>query len=137
MKNANITKIILSFIGISGCFSVLFGAWLAHGANMFAIDVQSRLAHALQYQFIHTLALCFTLTLILYRPSKWLSAASVFFMPGILAFSGSLYLKTFFDFSSFTFLSSGKLTPYGGISFALGWLMLVFASKNLLGKNSL
>jgi len=127
MKINKIITLMMVFVGISGCFSVLFGAWLAHGGQSLPIDVQSRLANALQYQFFHTLALLISLVWYLSSPSKWLIGAALSFVMGILFFSGSLYIKTFLDFASV-----GKLAPFGGVSFALGWLLLTLAGKNRL-----
>ncbi|NQY64354.1 MAG: DUF423 domain-containing protein [Alteromonadaceae bacterium] len=119
-----IIKFLLVFVGISGCFSVLFGAWLAHGGQSLSVNAQLILSKALQYQFIHTLALLMTLVWYICRPAKWLVSAAISFVVGILCFSGSLYVKTIFDFALI-----GKLAPLGGISFALGWLLLALAGK--------
>lgn len=107
------------FVGISGAFSVLFGAWLAHGGTSLLELQQVRLGKALQYQFIHTLALFATLIFCFRQPAKWLVAASISFVLGILCFSGSLYLKTLFDIAII-----GKLAPIGGSLLALGWLFI-------------
>ena len=97
---------ILIFIGISGCFSVLFGAWFAHAGVNLSNEVQSRLANALQYQFFHTLAL-FAVAVWLQTLTGKHNAAKVinllylsatFFIAGILLFSSVLYIKTFFDY---------------------------------------
>ena len=52
MKTIKLAKLLVLFVGISGCFSVLFGAWLAHGGQSLSIALQDRLSIALQYQFI-------------------------------------------------------------------------------------
>jgi len=117
---------MMIIVGISGCFSVLFGAWLAHGGQALPINVQSSLATALQYQFIHTLALLATLVwLKTTKPSKVLLAASIAFVAGILCFCGTIYIKSFFELAVI-----GKLTPFGGIAFALAWLLLAVEGKN-------
>ena len=120
------------FVGVSGCFSVLFGAWLAHSGQALPVSVQSTLTTALQYQLFHTLALLVTLVWAITSssvspPSKILLAASIAFLIGIVCFSGSIYIKTFF---SFAFI--GKLTPFGGISLAVAWLLLSIEGKNNL-----
>jgi uncharacterized membrane protein YgdD (TMEM256/DUF423 family) len=117
------------FIGISGCFSVLFGAWLAHGGQVLPLTSQERLATALQYQFIHTLALFLSVTLYIIQPRKVLLLSAFLFVLGILMFSGSLYIKTFIDIQLI-----GKLAPLGGLSFAFAWLCIGFAGKHLLGN---
>ena len=119
-------KAMMIFVGISGCFSVLCGAWLAHGGQALPLNVQSSLATALQYQFFHTLALLACLIwLRTTEPSKVLLSACIGFVIGILCFSGSIYLKSFFELTLI-----GKLTPFGGIAFALAWLLLAVESKN-------
>mgnify|MGYP001942318755 FL=1 len=123
---AILLKCLMIIVGISGCFSVLFGARLAHGGQTLPSNVQSSLATALQYQFIHTLALLATLVwLKTTKPSKVLLAASISFAVGILCFCGTIYIKSFFELAII-----GKLTPFGGISFALAWLLLALEGKN-------
>ena len=131
-NKSTIIKSLMIFVGVSGCFSVLFGAWLSHAGQALPINVQSTLKTALQYQLFHTLALLATLiwaiTSLSFRaPSKILLAACIGFFVGILCFSGSIYIKTFFSFSIV-----GKLTPFGGISLAVAWLLLSIEGKNNL-----
>ena len=116
------------FVGISGCFSVLFGAWLAHAGQGLTERTQLSLDTALQYQLFHTLALfgCIILAKI-QPPSRLLLAACIGYVLGILCFSGTIYLKSFFELPLLA-----KLTPFGGISFALAWLLLAFEGKNTL-----
>ena len=125
---AVLMKAMIIFVGISGCFSVLFGAWLAHGGQSLPLKVQSSLSTALQYQLFHTLALfgCLVFAKVT-SPSKLLLISCIGFLVGILFFSGTIYIKSFFDVAFI-----GKLTPFGGISFALAWLMLAVAGKNNL-----
>jgi uncharacterized membrane protein YgdD (TMEM256/DUF423 family) len=129
MKLTNIARLLTIFIAISGCFSVLFGAWFAHAGQGLSESVQFRLVNAQQYQFIHTLALLSVIALYRYHPSKWLFASASCFIVGILFFSGSLYLKTFLGFTAI-----GKITPIGGMLLALGWLLTIFVSNKLLIK---
>ncbi|PKI16929.1 DUF423 domain-containing protein [Colwellia sp. 12G3] len=125
-STAILLKWLMIIVGISGCFSVLFGAWLAHGGQTLPANMQSSLATALQYQFIHTLALLATLIwLKTTKPSKVLLGASIAFAGGILCFCGTIYIKSFFELTGI-----GKLTPFGGISFALAWLLLALEGKN-------
>ncbi len=136
VKLARVTKrntekfieLMMIFVGISGFFSVLFGAWLAHGGQDLAVKIQANLSIALQYQFLHTLALlaCVLMSKKI-PPSKLIISACIGFFLGIVCFSGTIYIKSFFDID---FL--GKLTPLGGLLFAFSWLMLVFEGKNNL-----
>jgi len=126
-KQHVLLKSIMIFIGISGCFSVLFGAWLAHAGQALPPSSQVSLATALKYQFFHTLAL---LAMIVWLRANGLSktaiASCLAFIVGILCFCGSIYLKSLFGFDSIA-----KISPLGGISLALAWLLLAFESKNI------
>ncbi|MBU2871182.1 DUF423 domain-containing protein [Colwellia sp. E2M01] len=138
---------LMVFVGISGCFSVLFGAWLAHGGQALPTNAQSSLATALQYQFIHTLALFITLlwikvsrlkigevtaastiSVIQVKSSKLLMSACLAFVTGILCFCGVIYIKSLFELTE-PFMVLSKLTPLGGIAFAIAWLLLAVAGK--------
>ena len=86
----------------------------------------------MQYQLLHTLALLATLVWAITSssvkaPSKILLGACIGFFVGILCFSGSIYIKTFFSIAIVA-----KLTPFGGISLALAWLLLSIEGKNNL-----
>ena len=125
-KTVIFLKGIMIFIGISGCFSVLCGAWLAHGGQALPDNTQSSMATALQYQLFHTIALLACLVWIkTSKSSVVLMSACIAFIIGILCFSGTIYIKAFFEL---TFV--GKLTPFGGIALALAWLLLALESKN-------
>ena len=134
MTNLKLIHLLIVFVGISGCFSVLFGAWFAHAGQVLPVVDKIRLENAQLYQFIHTLALLIVTVWYLKMPSKLLLTSGVCFSLGILCFSGSLYIKTFFGLSSI-----GKLAPFGGILLAVGWLSLSFIGKgyleNLLNNN--
>lgn len=123
---ATMFKVMMIFVGISGCFSVLCGAWLAHGGKTLPASVQVSMATALQYQFIHTIALLICLVwLKVSKPSIILLGSCFAFVLGILCFSGTIYIKAFFDFAII-----GKLTPFGGIALAIAWLLLAIDASN-------
>lgn len=115
------------FVGISGAFSVLFGAWLAHAGQGLPFEQQTRLASALQYQFLHTLALMATIIWYQYKASNYLTWAMLGFALGIVLFSGSLYLKTFLNIDEFS-----QLAPYGGVTLAISWIIVAIAGKKSL-----
>ncbi|WP_440873785.1 DUF423 domain-containing protein [Thalassotalea sp. PLHSN55] len=127
MSSNKLIKALMIFVGVSGCFSVLCGAWLAHGGEMLPVSSQSRLATALEYQFIHTLALLCCLVWHIKQANKYVLPAAIMFFIGIICFSGSLYIKSFFDISALA-----NLAPFGGISLAVAWLLLALAGKNQL-----
>ena len=77
-----------------------------------------------QYQMFHSLAL-----IIIGILSKVfevdLSITGYFFIIGIILFSGSLYLISIYKYS---FL--GMVAPIGGLSFIIGWTLLLYKISN-------
>lgn len=123
----NFIRVMVIFIGISGCFSVLFGAWFAHDGQTLADIEKSNISTALQYQFIHTLALFICLTWLKQENEiKVLVFACVAFALGIICFSGGIYIKTLSGFSAV-----GKITPFGGVMLAIGWFFIAFSKVKL------
>jgi len=133
-------RFLFFFAGISGAFSVLFSAWLAHAGSALVVEDQRRLIIALAMQFIHTLVLVIVLVWMridhqidenqvkeknvgMYF-NKFLLFTAYCFVIGLLCFSGVLYLKTF-HLAGFL----GKLAPFGGSTLALGWLMLAISAQ--------
>lgn len=129
MTTHKLVQVFIVFVGISGVFSVLFGAWLSHGGAYLPINQQNALGKALQFQFIHTLALLAVLVWFFIQPIKWLLVTCLSFSLGILFFSGGIYLKVLLGWS---FVS--KLTPLGGVLFALGWAFIVICAKDINKK---
>ena len=124
MKHFNILVCLRIFIAISGCFSVLFGAWSAHAGSFLTIEQQNSLSTALRYQFIHTLALLAVTVWYSINPHRFLLCAGLLFTLGVLAFSGSIYLKTLLGLSG-----ASQFAPIGGIAMALGWLCLILVGE--------
>ncbi len=118
------TKLFVAFAAVFGAIGVATGAFGAHG-------LEDRLdAHALQvwqtaseYQMYHALALLGTAWLAHQAPSTSVTVAGWCFIAGILLFSGSLYILALTDASWW-----GRITPFGGLSFIVGWIALVVAS---------
>ncbi|REL35212.1 DUF423 domain-containing protein [Thalassotalea euphylliae] len=117
-------RVLAVFIGVSGCFCVLFGAWLAHAGGHLSPEVITRLETAHQYHILHTLAL---LGLVIWRLVIWrqqaqsrlLATSSWLMVAGIWGFSGSLYFKTLLMMPEL-----GQMAPFGGVSLALAWLCI-------------
>ncbi|WP_448549310.1 DUF423 domain-containing protein [Thalassotalea fusca] len=117
--------ILRIFVGVSGAFSVLFGAWLSHAGQTLSPDIHARLATALQYQFLHTIVLL--VLWLYYRTTKHQRVVYIsgLFIAGIILFSGSLYLKSLLQLDVI-----GKAAPLGGTLFAIAWLALFFIGKS-------
>jgi uncharacterized membrane protein YgdD (TMEM256/DUF423 family) len=83
-----------------------------------------------RYQMYHALGLLFTSWVIVgSRTFQGQAVAAGFcFLGGILFFSGSLYLMAFFT------LDLGYVTPFGGLLFMAGWLLLALAGPGTAKK---
>ena len=87
---------------------------------------------AVRYQMYHVGALLF-IGILLQKASspkqqKLLSRAGLFFLDGIVLFSGSLYFivaKPFLGIEGLSWV--GILTPMGGLVWMLGWALLGYA----------
>lgn len=106
---------------LNGLSAVALGAYAAHGlaAEPYAQALAERAA---LYQMVHALAILVADRLASERRS-FAHAACALFTLGIVAFSGSLYLKALGGTPPFSLA-----TPFGGIAFMLGWLALAAAA---------
>ncbi len=104
--------------------SVAAGAFGAHGLRQI-VPAQSLVAFetAARYQMYHALALIVVALAWPRWSGRWIGAAGVAFVIGILLFCGSLYA-----FVLGAPRSVGIAAPFGGIAFMVGWLALVMAA---------
>ncbi len=103
-----------------GGAAVIFGAMIAHFMDAEHVDVRFQVI-GLAFHMFHVAPL---MVLSFIRNDHSLSGtlgqiAGLFFVAGILLFSGSLYYMPFGDE-----LVGASLTPVGGVSFILGWVCL-------------
>jgi uncharacterized membrane protein YgdD (TMEM256/DUF423 family) len=110
-----------------GATAVALGAFGAHGLKKIVdADTVATFQTGVQYQMYHALALLAAGILFEKFPGKWIKWAGVFFIIGIILFSGSLYLLTALKATEQTGLKdAGIITPFGGIFFIAGWLFLL------------
>jgi uncharacterized membrane protein YgdD (TMEM256/DUF423 family) len=106
---------------VVGALAVAVGAFGAHGLKEILLENQrtETFELAVRYQFYHTFAILITGLSMNYFESRRLRLAAIFFLVGIIIFSGSLYALSL---SGATFL--GAITPIGGLSFITGWVLL-------------
>lgn len=105
---------------VFGGLGVAFGAFGAHALKPFLLD-SGRLETyelAVRYEFYHALALLAAGLLQQSLNNKLMRLSSLFFLAGILLFSGSLYLLCFTQIKFF-----GAITPIGGVLLILGWTL--------------
>jgi uncharacterized membrane protein YgdD (TMEM256/DUF423 family) len=108
---------------VSGFLSVALGAFGAHSLKNFLtpemLDIYKTgvLCHLIHSVIITAIGLSD-------KPAY--SKASLFFTIGIFLFSGSLYLYSVTGTAFFA-----VITPFGGVSFLIGWLMVVIAAVKM------
>lgn len=106
---------------LAGASAVVIGAANAHLASTLGPTAAGWLQTGLHWQTIHALALLGVAALAAAtRPSRWLFAAGIAWIAGILLFSGSLYVMALTGFRDL-----GVLTPIGGLVMIVGWLLLL------------
>ncbi|MCX2532294.1 DUF423 domain-containing protein [Plesiomonas shigelloides] len=114
-------RFILPFGALSGFFVVAFGAFGAHVLSRSLAAAQMTLLQTgLNYQMFHTAALLAVGVFGLQYPRQRLDLGCLWWVLGILLFSGSLYA---YALSGLHWLV--WLTPVGGVSFLAGWLVLL------------
>ena len=105
--------------------SVGLGAFGAHGLkSKLSADMLAVYQTGVQYHMIHALGILLIAALSLKLPTGSLVSWSGWFLfIGIILFSGSLYALSI---SGIRIL--GAITPFGGVAFLVGWLLLAYAA---------
>ncbi|MBA2250452.1 MAG: DUF423 domain-containing protein [Chitinophagaceae bacterium] len=118
-----------------GALSVILGAFAAHALKQKISDYAVNIFETgVRYQFYHVFALLATGILFKEFPNKFMRWAGIFFIAGIVLFSGSLYCLMYVKgavLPGYDWI--GAITPIGGLAFILGWVFLFIAiavSKN-------
>ncbi len=117
----NVKNLLLAG-SIAGLFAVILGAFGAHGLEkILNTKMLNTYQTGVEYQFYHSFALIAAgLLAHLWSNIRLFRIAGIFFLLGIIIFSGSLYLYTFTGIKTF-----GMITPIGGLSFIIGWILLI------------
>ena len=121
-------KAFLKTAALIGALSVMLGAFAAHGLKqMLSTDNFQVFETAVRYQFYHVFALL--AVAILYRefPGNLMKWSGIFFIAGIILFSGSLYLLCYVKYNELPLNWVGAITPFGGAAFIAGWVLLFVA----------
>ncbi len=113
---------------ISGFLAVAFGAFAAHALkSRLDPDLLAIFETGVRYHFYHTLALFLAAWALQKFQYALFGAAAWSFVAGIVIFSGSLYVLSL---TGLRWL--GVITPFGGLAFLAGWLLLAVGFwKNL------
>ncbi len=122
-------KLMVLLGSLNAFLSVALGAFGAHGLrNKLSAEMMAIYDTAVQYHMAHALGLILVGILIrLTSPSGLLNWAGILLLAGIVIFSGSLYLLSITGLRWF-----GAITPIGGLSFLLGWVLLAVAAIKAL-----
>ncbi|MBK9257205.1 MAG: DUF423 domain-containing protein [Saprospiraceae bacterium] len=125
--NINLFRTEIIITAICGAAAVGLGAFGAHGLKPLLSDVQlTTYQTAVQYHFIHTLALLALLPLMIIVNHNILRQSFYFLFTGIVLFSGSLYLISADDITEFRINALlGPVTPLGGLFLIAGWLNIM------------
>lgn len=124
-------KSFLKIATILGALAVILGAFAAHSLKQVVSDnAVNTFETGVRYQFYHAFALLAAGLIYKDFTNKWISYAGKFFITGIILFSGSLYVLTFFVALVKPAASwIGIVTPFGGLAFILGWVFLFIGIK--------
>lgn len=114
---------------VLGALSVMLGAFGAHALkSKLPVDALEIFETAVRYQFYHVFALLAAGMLAQYFPGSLITWSGRLFIAGIILFSGSLYLLTYFKAAGNQQMNwLGAITPVGGLCFIGGWILVAIA----------
>jgi uncharacterized membrane protein YgdD (TMEM256/DUF423 family) len=112
-----------------GALSVALGAFAAHGLKqVMPAEAVAIFETGVRYQFYHAFALMAVAILYEKFPGSLLRWAGNCFQIGIVLFSGSLYLLTALKATeTMGSRNIGLITPFGGLFFIVGWMLMLIA----------
>ncbi len=123
-------KAIIKTAAIIGALSVMLGAFAAHTLKqILQPDNLQVFETAVRYQFYHVFALLAVGILYKEFPVKLMIWAGRFFVTGIVLFCGSLYFLCYVKHNQLPLNWLGAITPFGGVAFIAGWVMIFIAVK--------
>lgn len=112
--------------GVFAFLGVALGAFGAHGLkDSLTPQMLEIYKTGVFYHLIHAVAI---VAIGLYNNQKLFKSA-MFLSTGIVLFSFSLYVYSITSVSALAII-----TPFGGVSFLIGWLLLIIASVKLNKK---
>lgn len=116
-------KRMLVTIFIFGALAVILGAFGAHALeSKISADSLAAYKTGVLYHFVHTLAALMVVMLWHHYKIRLYKLVVLFFLVGILLFSGSLYLLTTREVTGLAIGWIGPITPLGGLFLIAGWI---------------
>ena len=115
---------------MAAMLAVIFGAFGAHYLkSIFTPELLQSFETGVRYQFYHAFALLFVAIYAAIKPDSKVRLISIFFIAGIILFSGSIYALCWLKSTAHIGLGGlGILTPLGGVCFISGWLLLLLSA---------
>ncbi len=120
-------KHFLKVGSLLGALTVIFGAFAAHAIkSRVNAETLSVFETGVRYQMYHVFAILIVGIVYKEFPFKSMIWAGNLFLAGIILFSGSLYLLTYFKAIGNENMNwLGAVTPFGGTCFILGWSLIL------------
>jgi len=113
------------FIIIASSFGFTAVALGAFGAHAIKSKISPQLLESFEtgvrYQMYHAFALVVVAWSLSQWKSSYIGLSGWFFVAGVVLFSGSLYILALTGQRGW-----GAVTPFGGLAFLIGWLLLAF-----------
>ncbi|MFN8652533.1 MAG: DUF423 domain-containing protein [Gemmatimonadales bacterium] len=120
-----LSRYFTSIAAMSAFLSVAAGAFGAHALRArLEPDLLAVFETGARYQMYHALALFVCAWQLTQGGSPWAARAGWAFIAGTLLFSGSLYALALTGTRGL-----GAITPFGGVCFLAGWIMLAVAGR--------
>ena len=124
-------KTTLLSTAVAGFTGVALGAFGAHGLKQVLSEKMLTVWQtAVQYHLVHSVVLLALAVVLLLLPSgaskTWLQRSATLMVIGLLLFSGSLYAMALTGIRPL-----GMITPFGGVSWLIGWGLMAVAALKL------
>ena len=118
-------KIFVLLGSLSAFLGVALGAFGAHGLKTRVTpEMLTVWQTGVQYHLVHALGLVLIGILCELMPGvPLIRTAGWMLLAGSVLFSGSLYIMVLSDIRAL-----GMITPFGGLAFLIGWLLLAIAA---------
>jgi len=123
-------KMYFIIAALLGAVAVILGAFGAHGLKgRMNTDAFEIFETAVKYQFYHVFALLAVAIATQFIPGNLINWSGRFFIAGIILFSGSLYLLSYFKMAGNDQMNwLGAVTPFGGLCFITGWVLMAISA---------